>query len=193
VNVRHSGRLTDDIRILVHNKEEIATAGMREFIQGAFKAYQRLIRKLADDVAVRQPWRMAGKTWHLGQQMINKRSELLWRGTLIAEFLGRVKKLEPRIEEDWTRKVMVVLEHPDIAGIWGRLITNHPHAMRIEFRTRRGQFTPALIEKLGLDATIRPMRGNEDQVQFWLQNMKQCDVGQLTDLVRGSITELSHT
>jgi excinuclease ABC subunit A len=191
VSVRHSGRLTDDIRILVNNKQEIATADAREFIQRAFKAYQRLIRKLAEDIVIRQPWRVAGRAWHLGQQMINKRDQLRWRGTLVAELLGRLKKLDPQLKEDWTRKVMIVLEHPDIEGIWGRLITNHPHAMRIEFRVRRGQFTPTLVEKLGLDVKIRQMRGNEDQVQFWLQNTGQCDAAQLSALVRGSIAELS--
>ncbi|MBI4579568.1 MAG: hypothetical protein HY718_07700, partial [Planctomycetes bacterium] len=191
VTVRHSGRLTDDIRVLINNKNEVATAGAREFIQRAVKAYQRLVRKLAEDVAVRQPWRVAGRAWHLGQKMIAKRDQILWRGTLIAELLGKLKKLDPAIKEDWTRKVMIVLEHPKIEGIWGRLITNHPHAMRIEFRCRRGEFTPALVERLGLDVRIRQMRGPEDQVQFWLQKMAQCDPAQLEALIRGSIAALS--
>ncbi len=191
VSVRHSGRLTDDIRILINNKKEIATADCREFIQRAVKAYQRLVRRLAEDVAIRQPWRVAGRAWHLGQQMLTKRDQILWRGTLIAEVLGRLKKIDADIQEDWTRKVMVTLEHPKIEGVWGRLITNHPHAMRLEFRTRRGQFTPALIEKLGLDVKIRHMRGNEDQIQFWLQKMDQGDAGQLDALIRGSIAGLS--
>jgi excinuclease ABC subunit A len=190
VSVRHSGRLTDDIRILVNSKAEIATADCREFIQRAVKAYQRLVRKLAEDVAVRQPWRVAGKAWHIGQQMISKRDQILWRGALIAEVLGRIKKIDPGIKEDWTRKVMITLTRPGISGIWARLITNHPHAMRLEFRCRRGQFTPALVENLGMEVKIRQMRGPEDQVQFWLQTMNQCDAAQFDALIRGSITGL---
>ncbi len=191
VTVRHSGRLTDDIRMLVHSKAEIATAGCREFIQRAVKAYQRLVRKLAEDVAVRQPWRVAGKAWHLGQQMIAKRSQIQWRGSLIVEVLGRIKKIDPSVKEDWTRKVMVTLSHPGITGVWGRLITNHPHALRLEFRCRRGQFTPALVENLGMEVRIRQMRGPEDQVQFWLQTMSQCDATQFDALIRGSIAGLA--
>lgn len=190
VTVRHSGRLTDDIRILIHNKQEIATAGCRQFIRQAMKAYQRLVRKLAEDVVVRQPWRVAGKTWHLGQQMIAKRDQIRWRASLIAEVLGRIKKIDPAVKEDWTRKVMVTLTHPQVSGIWARLITNHPHAMRLEFRCRRGQFTPALIENLGMEAKIRQMRGPEDQVQFWLQNMNQCDAVQFETLIRESVAGL---
>jgi hypothetical protein len=62
--------------------------------------------------------------------------------------------------------------------------------MRLEFRCRRGQFTPALVENLGMEVKIRQMRGPEDQVQFWLQTMNQCDAAQFDALIRGSITGL---
>ncbi|HQE27920.1 MAG TPA: hypothetical protein PL151_09180, partial [Phycisphaerae bacterium] len=88
-------------------------------------------------------------------------------------------------------KVMVTLSHPGITGVWGRLITNHPHALRLEFRCRRGQFTPALVENLGMEVRIRQMRGPEDQVQFWLQTMSQCDATQFDALIRGSIAGLA--
>jgi len=190
VTVRHIGRHADDVRILIHNKREIATAGCREFIKRAVKAYQRLVRKLAEDVALRQPWKVSGKTWHLSQQMIAKNSRKLWRGSLIVELLGRLKKIDKGITEDWTRKVMVVLTHPGVQGIWGRLITNHADAIRVKIRCGLGQFTPAMVEGLGIDVNIRHMKNNEDQVQFWIQKMSQCDMEQLQSLVKGSISEL---
>ena len=190
VNVRHSGRVTDDIRILVHSKEEIATPACREFIQGAVKAYQRLVRKMAEDILAHQPWKLGGKGWHVGRQILSKREQAGWRGSLLIELLATMKKAAPGITEDWTRKVMVLLSHPQVSGTWARFITNHAHALRVEIRCRRGQFTPALVERLGMDVTIRHLR-LDDQVQFWMQRMDQCDAQQLARLVKDSIVELS--
>ena len=86
--------------------------------------------------------------------------------------------------------MMVVLQHPEIEGIWGRMITNHAHGIRIEIRCSRGQFTPAMVENLGLNINIRQMAGRQDQVQFWLQKMDQCDAMQLEKLIRESIDQL---
>ncbi|MHC4799413.1 MAG: excinuclease ABC subunit UvrA, partial [Planctomycetota bacterium] len=191
VTVRHSGQHTDDIRMLIHSKQEIATAQCREFIKRAVKAYQRLVRKLAEDVALRQPWKVNGKSWHLSQQIISKNNQIRWRGSLIVELLGRMKKIDPAIHEDWTRKVMVVLHHPRVPGVWGRLITNHANAIRVEIRCGMGQFTPALVEGLGIDVNLRHMKNNQDQVQFWIQKMSQCNMEQLQNLIKGSIAELS--
>jgi len=46
VTVRHSGPHTDDIRILVHAKKEIATRGGREFIKRASGVHQTGIQSL---------------------------------------------------------------------------------------------------------------------------------------------------
>ena len=123
--------------------------------------------------------------------MVAKTQPRLWTGTLIVELLGRIKKFAPDVKEDWTRKVMVVLEHPRIQGVWGRLVTNHADAMRVEFRCGRGQFTPAMVERLGIDPDIRQIRANEDQVRFWLQKITQCDPVQFERLIRGSIEQLA--
>jgi excinuclease ABC subunit A len=189
VNVRSSGRLTEDIRILVNNKKEIATPECREFIKRAFKAYQRLVRKMADDVVTRQPWKVNGKSWHVSQQMLARKNGIQWRGTLIVEFLGRLKKIEPKLQEDWKRKVMVAVDHPEVDGYWCRLVTNHAQAMRVSIRTRRGQFTPAMIERLGMEPQIRNVQGS-DLVEFWLRKLDQCDLEQLRELVTESIAEL---
>jgi excinuclease ABC subunit A len=185
VTVRHSGRLTDDIRMLIHRRNEIATAGCREFLKRAVQAHQRLIRKMAEDVETRQPWKVNGRQWHLSQSMIAKGREKNWRGSLIVEFIGRVKKIVPEATEDWTRKVMVVLNHPRVEGTWIRLVTNHAHAMRVEVRCRHGQFTPARVERLGLDVSIKHTT-YEDKVLFWLQRMDQCDRAQLEHVLRES-------
>ena len=191
VTVRHSGLHTDDIRILVHSKKEIATPGCRQFVKLAVKAYQRLVRRMAEDVALRQPWKVNGRSWHLSQQMITKSDQKLWKGSLIVELLGRFKKIDPAIAEDWTRKVMVVLSHPNVPGVWARLITNQAYGVRVEVQCGRGQFTPALVERLGLDVHIRHMRGHVDQVQFWVQKIAQCDAVQFERLVRESLVVLT--
>src|SRR5690606_37477462 len=118
VNVRSSGRLTDDIRILVHSKKEIATQGAREFIKRAVQAYMRLIRKLAEDVETRQPWKVNGRMWHLSQSAMSRNGTKMWQGSLIAQFIGQLKKIEPEIREDWTQKVTVGLKHPRL-GVLG--------------------------------------------------------------------------
>jgi len=162
-------------------------------IKRAFKSYERLIRKLAEDVALTQPWKVSGRQWHLSQSMVAKTQPRLWTGALIVELLGRIKKAAPEIIEDWTRKVMVVLNHPRVPGVWGRLVTNHADALRVEIRCGRGQFTPAMVERLGIDVDIRQLRANEDQVRFWLQKIEQCDPAQLERLVRGAVEQLCAT
>ena len=126
----------------------------------------------------------------MGRQILSKREQAGWRGSLLIELLATMKKAAPGITEDWTRKVMVLLSHPQVSGTWARFITNHAHALRVEIRCRRGQFTPALVERLGMDVTIRHLR-LDDQVQFWMQRMDQCDAQQLARLVKDSIVELS--
>jgi hypothetical protein len=86
---------------------------------------------------------------------------------------------------------MVVLNHPKVEGVWARLVTNHAEAMRVEVRCGRGQFTPAMVDRLGIDVDIRQIRPREDQVRFWLQKIEQCDAAQLERLIRGSIEQLS--
>ena len=191
VLVRHSGRSTDDIRMLIHSRREIATPGGAEFIRRAVKAYMRLVRRMAEDVAAHQPWKVNGRAWHLSQQMLSRKGRALWRASLIVELLGRLKKIDPLIREDWNRKVMVVLTHPRVRGTWACLVTSHAQAMRAVFRCPRGRFTPALVESLGRDVQIRHGRRGEDQVSFWLQKASQCDPDQLEQLVRGSIEGLS--
>jgi len=192
VTVRHSGRMTDDIRIMIHDKREIATADMRTFIKKAIKAYQRLVRQMIKDVALSQPWKVNGKQWHLGQQGLARQSEAAWSGSLIVQLIGRIKKINPKVREDWSRKVMVVLTHPDVDGIWARLITNHAHAMRIEVYCGRGEFTPTMVEKLGFNVKIRQHKNGTDEVQFWLYSMSQLDTEQFDTLIRESIVQLSH-
>jgi len=187
VTVRHSGAHTDDVRMMIHSKKEIATPAGRDFIKRAIKAHQRLIRKLAQNVAYRQPWKVNGRQWHISQQVIPKTKPKLWRGELILEMLGRLKKIDPAIKEDWSRKVMVVLTHPDIHGVWTRFVTNHAEAMRVEIFCKRTQFTPAMIEKVGLEVEIRHVKPTVDHIRFWLQRIEQCDLEQFTRLVRGSL------
>jgi len=85
-----------------------------------------------------------------------------------------------------------VLTHPDVDGIWARLITNHAHAMRIEVYCGRGEFTPTMVEKLGFNVKIRQHKNGTDEVQFWLYSMSQLDTEQFDTLIRESIVQLSH-
>src|SRR5690606_17858581 len=151
VSVRHSGRLTDDVRMLIHSQQEIATSGCREFIKRAVAAYMRLVRKSAEDVELRQPWKVNGRSWHLSQSAMSKGSAKLWPGSLIVQFLGRIKKIEPASVEDWAQKCTVPLKHPDVQGVLGRLVTNMAFGMRVEIHTPPGTFTPVAVEGLGLN------------------------------------------
>ncbi len=190
VTVRHGGRGVDDIRIQVNNLKELTSSDAKTFIKRAMQAYQRLVRKMAENVAEHQPWKVNGRQWHLGQQMISKTKSRMWKGSLIVTLLGLIKKHVPQIKEDWNRKVMVVLNHPEVNGVFGRLVTNHAHAMRVEFRCGYGQFTPAMVEKLGIDPRIRHRKG-EDQVQFWIQEVSQIDEAEFGRLIRESVAHFA--
>lgn len=190
VSLRHSGRLTDDIRMLIHNKSEIATPGAKMFIKRATQAYQRLIRKMAEDIETRQPWKANGRLWHLSQQAVPRNQRKAWAGSLMVQLLGRIKKIDPTIKEDWTQKVTVSLRHPNVSGIWAKFVTNNAFGLRVEVRCARGQFTPARIERLGLTPDIHDQHGHTC-IRFWVQNMQQCDNEQLESLIRESIEGLN--
>ncbi|MEP0843178.1 MAG: excinuclease ABC subunit UvrA [Phycisphaerae bacterium] len=190
VTVRHSGRTTDDIRLLIHGKKEIATPGGREFIRRAVRSYFRLLKHHREDVAQAQPWKVNGRQWHLSQQMLGKRTKQ-WSGALIVQMLGLFKKWAPKAREDWTRKVMVTLAHPGVPGVWARLVTNQPEAMRVEVHVGRNQFTPAMIDRLGRDVEIRNNAVEPPKVTFQVQRLEQCDSGQLERLVKESIAALT--
>jgi len=190
VNVRSSGRFTDDIRILVHSRKEIATPGCRTFIKRAVQAYFRLLKRMKEEEALARPWKVNGKTWHLSQQMLGNKPKM-WTGSLIVQMIGLFKKWAPQIQEDWSRKVMVTLSHPQVKGTWARLVTNHAEAMRVEILAARGQFTPAMIERIGQNPEIRNSATEPSRVTFWVQSMEQCDLVQLEMLVKGSIAALS--
>jgi excinuclease UvrABC ATPase subunit len=187
VHLRHSGRLTDDIRMLIHSKREIATADCRTFIKNAVAAYMRLIRKMAEDVGTRQPWKVNGRSWHLSQQSLPKTHPKLWRPELLVELLGRLKKIDPHLLEDWKQKTHVSLGRNGVEGVVGRLETCFAQGLRVAIRCPRGRFTPVMVDKVGADPTIKHVRG-DDWVVFWLQAMGQCDTAQLESLIRGSVT-----
>ncbi len=186
VNVRHSGRFTDDIRILVHGRKEIATPDCRTFIKKAVQAYFRLLKRMKEEEALAHPSMVNGRAWHLSQQMLGKRPKM-WSGSLIVQMLGWMKKWAPGIREDWSRKAIVALAHPEVPGVWARLVTNQPHAMRVEVHVGRGQFTPAMIDRLGEGVEIRENAAEPTKVMFWVKNMEECDMGQLERLVKGSV------
>jgi hypothetical protein len=117
---------------------------------------------------------------------MSKNGTKMWQGSLIAQFLGLLKKIEPATKEDWTQKMTVGLKHPSLEGVWGRIVTSVTYGMRVELRCPHGAVTPVMVEKVGLNVEIRNM-GGCDQVSFYLQKMDQCDKPQLEALVRASL------
>jgi hypothetical protein len=159
---------------------------MAALLKQAAAAYFRMIEQARSDPAAAEPWKADGQAWHLSQQSIRAMDRIAWQPTTLMELLGRLKKLAPDIQPDWSQKTAVMLRHPRVDCRLGRIVTNQAQGLKVEFQTPSGAVTPTQIERLGGQPEIRNHRG-QDWVTFWMKRSRDVDVGPLGLVVRASL------
>jgi excinuclease ABC subunit A len=189
-HVRRANAGFDQLRLQVHDKDELDTPAFRSFLKDAVLAYLQKVAETARDPDKAQPWKTSGKQWHLSQRAIRPGKKRLWKPPDLLAIVALINKAVPGLDWDWNRKVLIGFRHR--GKEWGgRIVTNHPHAMRIEIQTAKNLFTPTQVERLGDDVQIVRDRIEYDTIRFWLRNKAQTDTKLLTEVLRQAADSLT--
>jgi len=186
VDVVSNGQEYEDVRLHLHDMKDVKKTAMTQVLTRAAAAYLRMIERVRSDPAAAEPWKADGRAWHLSQQSIRTTDRVSWSPTALMELLGRLKKLAPDLQADWSQKTAVVLRHSRAACRLGKIVTNQAEGLKVEFQTPSGAVTPTQIEQIGRRPEIRNHRGM-DWVSFWLKRGAEVDAGPLGLVVRESL------
>ena len=182
VRVRQSHRGFDDVRIHIHDRAEIDTPAFRRFLKRAVPAHVDMIQQRAATPERAEPWKTNGRVWHLSQNSIAPKQPRLWDPATLLELIGRIQKLQPAVQIDWTGKVTVALSAG--AGLRiGRIVTNRGDGLRVDLHVTKGAFTPTQIEHLGAWPVIRDAGPDTDTVSFSVQKIEQIDAALLATVL----------
>jgi excinuclease ABC subunit A len=177
IAVRSLGNGWDDIRIQLHDSKDLAKTAFRAFLKQAAAAYRRAVESAKASPQDNQPWKTDPKQWHLSQRGIHRKHKVIrWQPALLPGVIGKLTKLLPGLQVDWSRKVVVVLllHNRPVASI----ATTQPHGLRLHLMVPPNALTPTQIDRLGVDPALRA-RGDYDEVWFWLRSLGNLDAGQL--------------
>ncbi len=168
----------DQVRILVHDRREVATAAFRGFLSRAWQAYSSHLERLAQDAAGAEPWKQDGKAWHLSQRSIPSSQPRVWKPLTLVTFLGLISRMAPGIRPLWDRKVFVELV--DAAGRRvGKIITNQGAELRVDLHVPRGALTPTRVESLGRRQEFARPGSSGAELTFWFAGLDEVDQQQL--------------
>jgi len=175
VQMRRVDKAWDNIRIVLHDFKDVNKTAFKAFLKQCAGAYFEKINATADEPA--GLWESNPKAWHLTQGALKQRSKKArWKASLLPELIGLFNRFHPRIDLDFTRKVMVALTIDRIAIV--SLVTNMPQGIRVEFRVGNAAVTPTQIERLGVNPEI-VQRATYDTVRFWVRRIDDIDKTQL--------------
>ena len=185
--LRESSRGFQDVRLHLHDFKDVKKTAFRSFLRDAAKAYFRMVAQTQAAPDKGEPWKVNGKQWHLSQQGITKRHDVLWKPTVLVGLLGQFNKRVPGLETNWSAKVAVRLKAPGQSKPFAWVVTNQRWGLRVEINVPRGAFTFVQIERLGMEPRIRQHAGY-DGVQFWVQRITDVDPSQLADVLSAATT-----
>jgi excinuclease ABC subunit A len=178
----------DDVRIHLHDMKDVKRAAFARFLKQAARAYFEMVNQAKTDPAAAEPWKADGQAWHLSQKSIPSTESKRWKPTALLTFVGRLRKIAPKIEFDWSTKTAVMLRYSGVCARIGKIVTNQRWGLKVELQTPTGALTPAQVERLGQWPEIRHHRGL-DWVSFWIQSASDSDVSQLAHAVRACLPE----
>jgi excinuclease ABC subunit A len=186
---RRVRRDSEDVRIYVHDLQEIKTPAFQGFLQAAARAHLQGIGAKAAGDGAGKPWRVDGRRWHMTQSAIPTLRRKQWQPAALAELIGRAQRAIPSLEFDWNHKTMVALNHPQLEKPLGKIGTSHHAWLSVEIGSGRNCLTPARIEGLGRSPRI--IRGSErDRVTFRVRESTDVDGQRLTHILRQAAESL---
>ncbi|MBI5763431.1 MAG: excinuclease ABC subunit UvrA [Planctomycetes bacterium] len=187
VQLRPVMQTMDSIRILIHDKKEIATPAFKAFLTAAWKAYIGMVAGLAKSAEDAEPWKTDGKAWHLSQKCI-RTGPILWKPMELLAIIGRITKTLPKIKVDWSGKVLVDLRMDDGRRV-ARIVTHRPEGLRVEIFVPPGRFTPTQIEKLGVSQTLGRKDTGGPELGFMCQSLSQIDMKVLNEALLATLDQ----
>ena len=102
------------------------------------------------------------------------------------ELIGRLRKLAPQVELDWSTKTAIMVRYPGVQVRLGKIVTSYPQGLRVEIQTPAGAVTPTQIERLGQHREIRNHRGL-DWVTFWIRGTADVHPEEFALVVRAGL------
>lgn len=187
VQLRPVMQTMDSIRILIHDKKEIATPAFKAFLAAAWKAYIGMVTGLAKSAEDAEPWKTDGKAWHLSQKCI-RTGPIQWKPMELLAIIGRITKTLPKIKVDWSGKVLVDLRMDDGRRV-ARIVTHRPDGLRVEIFVPPGRFTPTQIEKLGMSQTLGRKDTGGPELGFMCQSLSQIDMKVLNEALLATVEQ----
>ncbi|HOW17661.1 MAG TPA: hypothetical protein PLC79_01390, partial [Phycisphaerae bacterium] len=184
VRIHRPNRQWDCIRIQIHDRKEIDTPGMRKVIRTCVRAYLKAVRRLQYPAGALQMREKDRRVWHLSQSSISPDHVKEWQPPTLVELLGRIGRLVPGVQVDWSNRVSLRLKIPDRRLLPIRIGTSHAHGLRVGVPCPAGTVTPVCVDRLGLSPEIVRRHRAFDVVSFWVQRMDQVDPQQFRALIR---------
>jgi excinuclease ABC subunit A len=185
VQIRPALGPMDQVRVLVHDRKEIATPAFQSFLSVGLKAYSAHVEKLAGDAAGAEPWKEDGKKWHLSQRSIPANHAKLWKPMTLMTFLGLVAKAAPGVKVLWDRKAFIEWVTGGGRRV-GKIITNKRFALQVDLHVPRGLFTPTQVEHLGSRQEFARPGSSGAELTFWFQSLDEIHGEQLKLVVQAA-------
>jgi len=179
LRVRDIDQDWQQVRMSVRDFDDVRKPAFRAFLKSAAKAY--FARLESDAPQAGKQWKTNGRDWHLTQKAMIGRQVPRWNSATLMTLIGRFAAIQRDIVIDWNHQTAVQLRVPGEEKPAGKIVTNMGDAIRVELRTPPGLFTPAMVDKLGLEPEIK-RRTEYDSVIFRLRKLDQTDQRQLADV-----------
>ncbi|MGB9626962.1 MAG: hypothetical protein ACPMAQ_19075, partial [Phycisphaerae bacterium] len=184
VRIRRPDRQWDCIRIQIHDRKEIDTPGMRQVIRTCVRAYLKAVRRAQYPAVLLRVRERDCRISHLSQSSISPDFVKEWQPPTLLELLGRIGRLVPGVQVDWSNRVFLRLRIPDRRLLPIRIGTSHAYGLCVRVPCPAGTVTPVCVDRLGLSPEIVRRRRAFDVVSFWVQRMDQVDRQQFRTLIR---------
>ncbi len=170
----------DEVRMWLRDFVDVDRRKFRKFLKQATSAYLSRLEEEQGDKKKSEPWKAEGRAWHLSQKSMHLHDPAVWEPSTLIALIGLFKKLQPDIKVDWNKKVLIALSVPGEKKIACTIVTNRPQGLRIELTSPISLCTPAEIDRLGIDAEVRPAaKYGYDGLNFWIRSLDENDPKQL--------------
>jgi excinuclease ABC subunit A len=138
-----------EVTLLVHALDEIATPAFEKFLRQAVAAFEANVKRMQTSPEDVMPWKVNGEAWHLGEKGFPPGKRPRWDRTLLAKLYGLVKAELPQVDWKWDLRDSVSLRLTAGGPLWSRWWTKSPEALEVQFFGPKGQFNLNRLDGLG--------------------------------------------
>jgi excinuclease ABC subunit A len=172
-----------EVSLLVHSRQEIATPAFRQFLQQAVASFQTQCQRLQTRPEDVMPWKVHGQRWHLSDKGFPIGQRPQWERTLLTRLLELVQQVEPQLEIVWNNREYITLKVPGIGRGWAQWRTKEIYGLDCRFLGKPGQFNLSQLEGIGACAELHSRRTG-DVLRLVFQQEEQLQPARLLPLLR---------